>query len=1039
MAGLTFINQTGAIDGMNQAAPGTLIPDTFVRWSQDVLFDRAGLMRRRGPFKEFKLYKSSASGVAEFDFTDPSAANERILGILSTYDPVGAERIGMLVSLENTSGVYSTILRVFDNSFTFLGEETLPFNITPLSIITVKPALGGGVWISAADSPANSSTHYQFFWRGGYSKTASSITGNFTLETNNSFSSEHNVINQTISSLSSTSDVSAGQFVYANKHCSVTNKALTSNVVTLTTSVPHGFAVGDSVTVSGIDATFNGTYTISTVSDTTFTYAKTASNVASASASGKVLLNKDYYIGVVKSVSSATSSLTLEKRPFIWNDTIDNNHNIALTPNNLSASAGTATIRVNEAMLFEVGDVVYVNTGTSAYNGSHTITAINTTPAVGLQTFSYTLGSTPSTVTSPTGTVYMDKDLSTLSLSSVSLKCVSVRPYTHRHGRGLLTIADGDGNTIISGTAGTSGDGHWQAANVAGYNLYRASDNAYIGKVNTITSNVAATLHSDCGINLNGEEYIMRSTDNAVITGTPIDFCVGADPNNTPYNFAGLYTAVYAGYQWFGNFAQTDKDTNRVVFSAYHDREAVDLSRDAADSIIFPGKSKFRGMGASNAGLLVFLEDRTYIIRGNDRTNFSVEQLMPEGCLCPSSIVEWGGGVFWAGKSGIMYFDGASIRNLTRDNLGLYYTDSLDTFDAETDRVIGFMHKNNLVMHYTSWNSPFKPIRYEPVYASDYEALNPGDYPWTNLSGFTQEDWSLAKENNTPVYWDRTILNSVAEGNAASGLSFKWNDGTKWGDTNNLYKWGPVRQNTSITFCIYLPTNALTTLSNIDYRGVANLETDAGIKTIVGVNSIESGELRARIIDIHPVFDTITNGIDDLLIEKINQTYTDSIKGPDFYLQTKHYTVGDTVLRKWFQRVMFSMLLYGGCLRMDMVDDDDNDMVDISKKKHQYWELFTSTGYDWDYLTNVQFPKITSPSPSKWQKVETAGYIWDDVFTADFNRYMKRFSWRKSSIGFRLYQLNQYKERHTTGYVVPTQVELQAISLGFKPMRQGRV
>ena len=63
---------------------------------------------------------------------------------------------------------------------------------------------------------------------------------------------------------------------------SVTNKALTSNVATLTTSAAHGFEVGETVTVAGVDATFNGSHTITAVTSTTFSFAKTASNVSSA-------------------------------------------------------------------------------------------------------------------------------------------------------------------------------------------------------------------------------------------------------------------------------------------------------------------------------------------------------------------------------------------------------------------------------------------------------------------------------------------------------------------------------------------------------------------------------------------------------------------------------------------------------------------------------------------------------------------------------------------------------------------------------------
>lgn len=74
-----------------------------------------------------------------------------------------------------------------------------------------------------------------------------------------------------------------------NETYSVTNKALTTNVATLTTSIAHDFNAGNTVTVSGVDATFNGTYTVvATPTTTTFTYAKTASNVTSVAASGSV-------------------------------------------------------------------------------------------------------------------------------------------------------------------------------------------------------------------------------------------------------------------------------------------------------------------------------------------------------------------------------------------------------------------------------------------------------------------------------------------------------------------------------------------------------------------------------------------------------------------------------------------------------------------------------------------------------------------------------------------------------------------------------
>lgn len=67
---------------------------------------------------------------------------------------------------------------------------------------------------------------------------------------------------------------------------SINNKALTSNVATLTTTAAHGMSTGMEITITGVDATFNGSYRITSVpTATTFTYAKTASNVPSAAVS----------------------------------------------------------------------------------------------------------------------------------------------------------------------------------------------------------------------------------------------------------------------------------------------------------------------------------------------------------------------------------------------------------------------------------------------------------------------------------------------------------------------------------------------------------------------------------------------------------------------------------------------------------------------------------------------------------------------------------------------------------------------------------
>ncbi len=88
----------------------------------------------------------------------------------------------------------------------------------------------------------------------------------------------------------------------------ITNIALTDNVATITTAAAHNFLVGDRVTIAGIAApntALNGTYAITTVpSATTFTYAKTNANIASAAGSGTAdAVTRREFAGAVRDAS----------------------------------------------------------------------------------------------------------------------------------------------------------------------------------------------------------------------------------------------------------------------------------------------------------------------------------------------------------------------------------------------------------------------------------------------------------------------------------------------------------------------------------------------------------------------------------------------------------------------------------------------------------------------------------------------------------------------------------------------------------------
>jgi len=76
---------------------------------------------------------------------------------------------------------------------------------------------------------------------------------------------------------------------------SIANAALTSNVVTINTTTAHGFTVAQSVLIENIDSTFNGIYTIASVGSTSFTYAKTATDVTLFTPTGATASNMGFY------------------------------------------------------------------------------------------------------------------------------------------------------------------------------------------------------------------------------------------------------------------------------------------------------------------------------------------------------------------------------------------------------------------------------------------------------------------------------------------------------------------------------------------------------------------------------------------------------------------------------------------------------------------------------------------------------------------------------------------------------------------------
>ena len=170
----------------------------------------------------------------------------------------------------------------------------------------------------------------------------------------------------------------------------VSSKSLTNNVATLTTSAAHEFSNGDEVVVAGVDATFNGTYTITGTTSNTFTYAKTAANVGSTVVSPTGTASR--YTGQGNLVLATDSSGSANKIIFAAGGLDSGNEQMSIVPDqNVHIEIATSSTNATTGALTVVGgigsngdisingtfrseDPIFVGTGAEAFESSGTLT-----------------------------------------------------------------------------------------------------------------------------------------------------------------------------------------------------------------------------------------------------------------------------------------------------------------------------------------------------------------------------------------------------------------------------------------------------------------------------------------------------------------------------------------------------------------------------------------------------------------------------------------------------------------------------------------
>jgi hypothetical protein len=258
-------------------------------------------------------------------------------------------------------------------------------------------------------------------------------------------------------------------------------------------------------------------------------------------------------------------------------------------------------------------------------------------------------------------------------------------------------------STVDSGTAVTLSAAATDTATKSirfmhAHNVYRASDLSWIGRLGSpanataatgwgCTSDTSMTLAANAAVAMNNERFIMFK-----MTG---DWSI----SNQRTDNVGFLNATYSSRQWYANNGQRSEYTSRVWFSDPADPEGLDLAAYDGDFIDInssigtdaPIKSI---MPAYNA-LVVIKENETFAILGSTPSTFSVKKIEDDGCFSGTSAVAYGGGVIWAGKDGIHYYDGITVKNISADKLGDYYKNAVRNVNPTQYRMWGMMLRDH--------------------------------------------------------------------------------------------------------------------------------------------------------------------------------------------------------------------------------------------------------------------------------------------------------------------------------------------------------
>jgi len=648
----------------------------------------------------------------------------------------------------------------------------------------------------------------------------------------------------------------------------------------------------------------------------------------------------------------------------------------------------------------------------------------------------------------------------------------SVRGMQYRIVKGRITT-----NTANTTVTGANTKFVSQAMATGTWNLYRASDFAWVGKVATVTNEISVTLAANSALGLNNEKFIALRGDGDWAIST-----MGSD------NKIGFLNAFFAGRQWYANNGRALVRTSRVWFSDTGDPEGLDLAPFDGDffdvSSSVGTDTPIKALVPAYNGLVVIKENETYVISGSSPTTFSVKKIQDDGTLSGMSAQAYGGGVIWAGVDGIYFYDGISVSNLAADKLGDYYKNAVRNQNPATYRMWGMIVRGHYMLFIENISPNVGVIKgtlsYTPTAMTIVVNLETKAFSlFTNLAfrGYLETPADTGKQN---LY----MVNDNSKANICQGFDLFDVDANDsilcdLGGTAGLYRYGvtAVGSGTTINgvadtkYFSKITVSARAAIRSISvysvgqgggsggcnvragiYSDVAGVPTSLlGSTAVVALNQADGGAFRqynfATPVELAPgdywigtQVETSSRisfyrGATASALQSASDAYADGLAagfaspsnnngplvafaevltvGPDFYIESKKFTEGDSMHKKLFKQLALNYIVQGDTLRIDTVPGLQN----IGKTSTA---AYPTTVYTWDQLISLV---------GTWDNLALLFPTWDTLTLANFKPKRIKFLKRSQMLSFRLWQNSP----------AVSKAQLGPFQISYKWQRLGRI